>query len=90
VNQGFSPSGKAGAAVPLAPGATAHADLLLAQASFYNPKTCVPVQVGGFRIVPPGGKTAVFVSSPQKACSAKGTGVGQVGPVTAGAGQSVS
>jgi hypothetical protein len=47
---------------------------------------CKPVPVRGCRVYPPDETAAVFVSAPQKACSVKNRGVGQVQPIAAGAG----
>jgi Protein of unknown function (DUF4232) len=74
--------------ITLKPGATAHSMLVQSQTAFFDEKTCKPVQVRGYRVYPPDETAAIFVRSPQKVCSAKGIGLGEVYPITGGAGQS--
>ena len=76
--------------ITIKPGATAHSMLLEEQVAFFDAKTCKPVEVRGYRVYPPDETAAVFVSAPEKACSGKGTGVGEVYPVVTGPGQSAS
>ncbi len=76
-------SGGAPTLVTLAPGASAHAELRLAQPGNFG-ASCQPVNVAGFRVYPPDETTTLFASSPQQACSAKGVGVPTVRPVLGG------
>ena len=47
--------------VDLAPGGTAYAALLIANAQNYDEATCQPTPVDGFRVYPPNSTTALFV-----------------------------
>lgn len=75
--------------VTLAPNGRAHASLLLVNVNNYagNP-SCQATLTAGVRVYPPDDTTALFASSPQWICDAKGTGVPQIYPVQAGAGNS--
>jgi len=84
VGDAFSRSGGTKKTITLAAGAAAHATILLVTTGVYDEADCKPTQVRGYRIYPPDETAAVFVSRPQTACSAKGAGVGQVHPITAG------
>lgn len=70
--------------VTLKPGGIAHADLT--KISTGAVPGCKPVTVRGFRVYPPDESAAVFVSSPQTACSAAGKPELTIDPVAAGAG----
>jgi Protein of unknown function (DUF4232) len=85
VNDPFTRSGEARKTVTLAPGAPAHAVLVLVNPANFDNATCAPRQVRGYRVYPPDETAAFFVSVPQIACSAKGTGVAQVLPIGPGA-----
>jgi hypothetical protein len=76
-------SGGAPTLVTLAPTASAHASLRLAQPGNFGP-ACQPVNVAGFRVYPPDETAALFASSPQQACSAKGIAVPTLRPVQGG------
>ena len=54
-------SGAPEATVDLAPGGTAYAALLIANAQNYDEATCQPTPVDGFRVYPPNSTTALFV-----------------------------
>jgi hypothetical protein len=79
-----SPGGQQKLTVTVAAGKTAYSQLVLVNEGVYDKAACRPVQVRGFRVYPPDETAAVFVSSPQTACSAKGKGVGRVVPIVAG------
>ena len=49
------------ATVDLAPGGTAYAALLIANAQNYDEATCQPTPVDGFRVYPPNSTTALLV-----------------------------
>jgi len=53
----------------LAPGATAHTTVKVADHSAYDPATCLAVPANGFRIYPPG---SLLVRAPQQVCSKPG------------------
>jgi len=74
--------------ITLKPGATAHSMLVEAQYAFFDAKTCKPVQVRGYRVYPPDQTAAIFVDAPEKVCSAKGVGLGEVYPIINGPGES--
>jgi Protein of unknown function (DUF4232) len=84
----FSRSGGTKKTVTLAAGGTAHATIVLVSPGAYDTADCKPVDVRGYRIYPPDETAAIFVSLPQKACSAPGKGAGQVQPITAGSADS--
>ena len=84
VGDAFSRSGGTKKTITLTAGAAAHATILLVTPGVYDEADCKPEQVRGYRIYPPDETAAVFVSRPQTACSAKGKGVGQIHPITAG------
>jgi uncharacterized protein DUF4232 len=77
-------SGGAPTLVTLAPNASAHAAVRMAQPGNFGP-ACQPVNVAGFRVYPPDETTTLFASSPQQACSAKGVAVPTIRPVQPGA-----
>ena len=54
--------------VRLAPGAVAHATLRVVDHFGYDPHTCRPTAVRGYRVYPPGSTTSMFVSSPGTTC----------------------
>jgi Protein of unknown function (DUF4232) len=68
--------------VRLLPGAAAHATLRIPNYQNFPADQCKPVSVRGFRVYPPDETASIFVSQPQKACSVKGIGVGDVRPIT--------
>jgi len=73
--------------VTLAPGATAHVALQLADAGNFEPAACHPVVTAGLRIYPPGQASAALVGSFSfPACSATGPDYLSVGPVQPGVG----
>jgi hypothetical protein len=90
VNDPFKREGGTKKTITVKPGATAHSMLLEVQHAFIEDKTCKPTDVRGYRIYPPDETASIFVSAPEKVCSAKGVGLGEVYPVTTGAGQSAS
>jgi hypothetical protein len=62
-------SGERGAQVPIAPGATARAQLQLVNVQNYDPGACHPVPVRGLRVYPPGDTAALFVPVEGTGCS---------------------
>jgi hypothetical protein len=68
--------------VRLLPGVSAHATLRIPNWQNYPKDDCKPVSIRGFRVYPPDETASVFVSQPQKACSVKGVGVGDVRTIT--------
>ncbi len=62
-------SGERGAQVPIAPGATARAQLQLVDVQNYDPAVCHPVPVRGLRVYPPGDTAALFVPVEGTGCS---------------------
>lgn len=88
VNDAFKRQKATSRTITLKPGVTAHSMLLEEQYAFFDAATCKPVDVRGYRVYPPDETAAIFVSAPEKVCSAKGVGVGVVYPVTVGAGES--
>jgi hypothetical protein len=86
VNDPFQRVSETKKTITLKPGATGHAMVVEVQVGFFDEKVCKPVSVRGYRVYPPDETAAIFVSSPEKACSAKGIGVGQVYPIVSGTG----
>lgn len=84
VNDAFQRSGGPKKTVTLTAGSVAHATIILVTAEAYDDADCHPAQVRGYRVYPPDETASVFVSAPQTACAAKGTGVGQVQPISSG------
>lgn len=78
------------ATVKLAPGAPAHAVLLVDSAENYDDETCKPVKVSGLRVVPPGETASATVDLPQTVCSAAGVSIAGVEQITAGPGGTTS
>jgi hypothetical protein len=70
--------------VPLAPGAAAHADLLLVDTANFATDTCKPVQAAGVRVYPPDETAAAFAAYPVMVCSVNGAGTAQIYPVQSG------
>lgn len=60
------------ARVSLAPAATVHATIEIANYANYDARTCRPARATGFRIYPPGSTGSLLVSAPQTACSRPG------------------
>ena len=58
--------------VTLAPGATVHATVAVANYGNYDKQTCQPVRASGFRIYPPGSTGSLLVTAPQLVCSKPG------------------
>jgi hypothetical protein len=85
VNLPFTRTDAPQSTVRLAAGAKAHAIIIQAQYLNFPAATCKPVSIRGYRVYPPDEKAAVFVSAPQKVCSAENQGVGQVFPIAKGA-----
>ena len=87
VNDPFGRRSEAAPAlVTLAPGGAAYVQVLFPSVDNYEPPTCRPVPVDGYRVYPPDETEAVFVADPQRACSAQGTGVPQLWPARPTAG----
>lgn len=86
VNAPFERTGGDRKTIRLAPGGKAHATLLVANYQNVGPSACKPEKVRGYRVYPPEETAAVFVEAPQTVCSVKGAALGQVQPITAGAG----
>jgi hypothetical protein len=79
--------GEKGPAIPLAPGASAFADVGFVQIQNYDPAVCQPTEVRGLRIYPPHDYDSAFVPNPGMGCA--GTPPGNqltVATVKAGAG----
>lgn len=68
-------------AVSLEPGATATSSLTITNAAVFDPSTCAPVDVRGFRVYPPDNTSAKFVEHLGRACSTPEKSTIQVGPV---------
>jgi Protein of unknown function (DUF4232) len=62
-------SGERGAQVPIAPGATARAQLQLVNVQNFDTAACNPVPVRGLRVYPPGDTAALFVPMDGTGCS---------------------
>jgi Protein of unknown function (DUF4232) len=62
-------SGERGAQVPIAPGATARAQLQLVNVQNFDTAACHPVPVRGLRVYPPGDTAALFVPMDGTGCS---------------------
>jgi Protein of unknown function (DUF4232) len=60
------------APVTLAPGATVHATVGIANYANYEPQGCQPGRATGYRIFPPGSTGSLLVSAPQTVCSKPG------------------
>lgn len=73
--------------VPLAPGASASAQVRAAQVHNYPAERCDPTPVTGLRVYPPGETASVVLDHSTTGCAATGTGITQmdVTPVVAGA-----
>jgi hypothetical protein len=67
--------------VTLAPGATAHAVIRIADVSAFPAATCRPVVASGVRVYPPGAFRPATIPFRFRACSAKGPVFLQVGSV---------
>jgi hypothetical protein len=77
-------SGAPEATVDLAPGRTAYAALLIANAQNYDAATCQPTPVDGFRVYPPNSTTALFVRDARwTGCAASTVELLSVQPVSA-------
>jgi hypothetical protein len=87
VNVPFTRTEGTKSTVRLAAGGMAHALIVLVRYENYPSDACKPVAIRGYRVYPPDETAAVFVSAPQKACSVRNKGVGQVQPIAAGAGE---
>ncbi|WP_250032620.1 DUF4232 domain-containing protein [Paractinoplanes maris] len=81
VGRGFIRDSATTPRVTLKAGGQAHATIVVTDA----PNACRPVQVRGFRVMPPDQVTSVFVSRPQDACRDTGQSGGHVQPITKGA-----
>ncbi|MFD1517334.1 DUF4232 domain-containing protein [Pseudonocardia yunnanensis] len=69
VGQAAAMSGERGAQVPIAPGATAVAQLRLANALNFDEATCRPTPVRGLRVYPPGDTASLFVPMDGTGCA---------------------
>jgi hypothetical protein len=77
-------SGAPESTVDLAPGGTAYAALLIANAQNYDAATCQPTPVDGFRVYPPNSTTALFVRDARwTGCAATTVELLTVQPVSA-------
>jgi hypothetical protein len=75
------------AVVSLAPGAKAHANLLLVDTdNFAGNPSCQPVTAMKIKVYPPANTVALFAATTKKICKVAGTGVPQVFVVQAGSG----
>jgi len=72
--------------VTVKPGGVAYSLLIWPYYVNFDRTECEPVEVRGYRVYPPDETAAIFVSSPQTVCSAKGVGTGRVHPVATRAG----
>jgi hypothetical protein len=79
--------GEKGPAIPLAPGASAFADIGFVQIQNYDPAVCQPTEVRGLRIYPPHDYDSAFVPNPGMGCASTPPGNQlTVATVKAGAG----
>jgi hypothetical protein len=85
VNKPFAPDTGAAAPVVLAPGAKAHATLAYHLPDEVDPVKCKPVNVKGYRVVPPQESTSILVVGSTVACSSTGINTGKVLAIIAGA-----
>ena len=60
------------APVVLAPGASAHVSVEVADYGNYGQQVCQPVQATGYRIFPPGSTGSLLIGAPQMVCSKPG------------------
>nr|WP_221382187.1 DUF4232 domain-containing protein [Actinoplanes polyasparticus] len=81
VGRGFIRDSATTPRVTLKAGGQAHATIVVTDA----PNACRPVQVRGFRVIPPDQSTSAFVRQPQDACRDTGQSDGHVEPITPGA-----
>jgi len=72
-----------GRPVTVAPGQNVKSPLRIVHAEAYPPEQCRPVQARGLRVYAPGDTAAMFIQSPQQACSAPGKSTLSVGVVQA-------
>lgn len=68
-------NGDPGAAVRIAPGATASAQLQLVNVANFDPAVCRPTPVRGLRVYPPGETAALFVPLDGTGCAAAPPGL---------------
>ena len=86
INVGFTrTTASSPVTVTLRPGASSYALINIPDYQNYPTGACKPVAVRGYRVFPPNETTSVFVSAPQRACSAQGAGAGDVFPIGSGA-----
>jgi hypothetical protein len=83
VNVPFTRTGGTKSTVRVKAGGKAYSLIILVQYLNYPTADCKPVAIRGYRVYPPDETAAVFVSAPQKVCSVKNKGVGQVQPIVA-------
>ncbi|MDR7277520.1 DUF4232 domain-containing protein [Catenuloplanes atrovinosus] len=76
----FAHDGDKAEKLTLKPGDSARSDLVLTSPGAAK---CKGAEATGFRILPPQETTAIFVSSPQQACTETDKGVGKVRPFSA-------
>jgi hypothetical protein len=69
VGQAAAMSGERGAQVPIAPGATAVAQLRMANALNFDEAACRPTPVRGLRVYPPGDTASLFVPMDGTGCA---------------------
>jgi hypothetical protein len=79
VGRGFIRDAGTTARVELRPGGKARSTIVIS----YAPNACRPVEVRGYRVIPPDQTTSIFVSEPQQACSDTGQADGHVRPLVA-------
>lgn len=60
------------APVTLAPGASAHATVTVANYGLYDPSQCRPVASTGYRVYPPGFTRSLLIAAPGTVCSRPG------------------
>jgi hypothetical protein len=70
--------------VILAPGATVHATVQVAESGNYGPQGCQQVKATGYRIFPPGSTGSLLISAPQMVCSKPGVQAFQTSVVGSG------
>jgi hypothetical protein len=86
VNDPFQRNAGTKKTITLAAGGQAHAVVITHAALDYPTDKCKPVTTRGYRVYPPDETAAIFVSQPEKQCSAKGVNLGQVLPIESGPG----
>jgi hypothetical protein len=72
--------------VRLAPGATVHVTVAVANHGNYEKQRCQPARATGYRIFPPGSTGSLLISAPQMVCATPGVQGFRTSVVLTGAG----